>query len=486
MRRHGDAAPLGLRLFVFSGSLWDMDIRSLRALSHASTPLERISAGVSLAEDARALINKAIAWHKSKTTWMVRINSSDSNYPLVEDWLMARIPHVNLHSIVAQTVRYVDLKDGTSIPYDQYRNSAELINDTPGATPYQKFVTSVGTQQNHTEVIDGHAVEISIFPSGVEVEEQPDSPFADAGTAGIRGSRRASQVKTKNEASIVFYVRSLEGREVVLNFLDSFAAYDAKKGKTSTLFFANSWGEWNGAPSPRRTLDSVILRDDIVNNLRGDLQKFLDDESKYTRLGIPYHRGYLLHGPPGTGKTSLVKALASELGLDLWFMSMGDIKEDNGMLSMIRSVREGGILLLEDVDSFAPVLSREDGDGAKKGPDDGVSTSALLNALDGVATPHGLITIMTTNYLDRLDEAVLRSGRVDMLVELGYPSWEEVQRLWVMFYSEAGVTVEDLGPEPEWFAGSNTSQADVSEVFKRFWEEPEMARIELMAGSFVR
>ena len=477
-----------MRLSAFWGSLCGMDLRSLRALnafSRASSPLERIAAGASLAEDIRDMVVRAHAWHKSRTTWSVRIDASDSTFMQVEDWLMARIPQVHLHSVIAQTVRYVDLKDGTSMTYEQYRNSAEAMIENPMVTPYSRFSTSVGTKQSHKEFIGGHEVEICAYPQGVGPTESSASEDP-VSRRMADNSMTSAKTKGKIEASIVFYVRSLEGREAVLNFLDSFANDTGEKKKPSTLYFANSWGEWQGNPAPRRSLDSVILRDGVAEELRNDIEKFLKDESKYTRLGIPFHRGYLLHGPPGTGKTSLVKALASELGLDLWFMSMGDIKEDSGMLSMIRSVREGGILLLEDVDSFAPVLSREDGEGVKKSPDDGVSTSALLNALDGVATPHGLITIMTTNYVDRLDEAILRSGRVDMSVELGHPSWGEVQRLWQMFYSEAGVEVVDLGDEPEWFASSRVSQADVSEVFKRHWETPELARIELTTGAFVR
>ena len=466
-----------------------MNIRTINSLANGTSKFERVAAGVSLLEDAKNMVDRAVAWHKEKTTWTVRINESDANFSAIENWLMKRIPEKTLHSVVAKSVKYVKLPDGTECRYNRYREDVELYLKNPNLSTYEKFIPTVGSSQLHKDVIGGHSVVVGIYPNGSSAEEPKEQDwFTKAMTSdnssGFGSGSTGTGRLAKAESCIIFHVRSLGARSSVLDFLNTFASEAAEK--KSQIFFPDSWGEWSSSPAPKRSLNTVVVEDGVVESLKGDLQKFLADESKYTRLGIPFHRGYLLYGPPGTGKTSMVKALAAEMGLDLWYLSMGDVKDDTSLLSMINSVREGGILLLEDVDSFSPVLSREDGAEVNSGPDSGVSTAALLNALDGVATPHGLITIMTTNYIERLDTALTRSGRVDRLVALNLPSWGVVQRLWDMFYAEDFSDVEGLGPEPDWFAGSGISHADVSEVFKANWENPEAARLELSSGAFVR
>jgi chaperone BCS1 len=81
---------------------------------------------------------------------------------------------------------------------------------------------------------------------------------------------------------------------------------------------------------------------------------------------------------------------------------------------------------------------------------------------------------MTTNHIDRLDPALLRSGRADVMVELGLPHWTEVQNLWNIFFPDEA----PLGDEPEGFMDLGLSQAAVSEIFKRQWDHPDVARVE--------
>jgi ATP-dependent 26S proteasome regulatory subunit len=93
----------------------------------------------------------------------------------------------------------------------------------------------------------------------------------------------------------------------------------------------------------------------------------------------------------------------------------------------------------------------------------------LLNALDGVATPHGLLTFMTTNNLDTLDDALIRRGRIDKRLELKPPVRYQVEQMFNYVYSEP------LGVEPKQF----NSMADLSDVFKRFTTDAESARMEI-------
>lgn len=170
-------------------------------------------------------------------------------------------------------------------------------------------------------------------------------------------------------------------------------------------------GYWTGlSGQKRRPLDSVILRDGQLDRIIADLNHFRSAREWYERIGVPYRRGYLLSGPPGTGKTSAVMALAGYLGCPLCVLNLGSLTTDEDLFNAILTAPAGAILLLEDVDCAGVATTRQqDEDGAKS-----ISLGALLNVLDGVLTPSGRIYVMTTNHPDRLDPALIRPGRADV------------------------------------------------------------------------
>src|SRR5690606_5301281 len=101
---------------------------------------------------------------------------------------------------------------------------------------------------------------------------------------------------------------------------------------------------------PLRDLETDVLADGLMERLVDDLEGFFAAETAWGRLGIPWHRGYLLSGPPGTGKTSVVKALASHFGMDLYYAPLADLREDANLIDLVSAVRPRSLLLLEDVD----------------------------------------------------------------------------------------------------------------------------------------
>ncbi|KZZ93046.1 mitochondrial chaperone BCS1 [Ascosphaera apis ARSEF 7405] len=212
-------------------------------------------------------------------------------------------------------------------------------------------------------------------------------------------------------------------------------AEKAQEGKTVIY---NSWGvEWKpfGNPRRKRPIDSVILDKGVKEKLVEDIKDFLESAAWYYDRGIPYRRGYLLHGPPGSGKSSFIQALAGELDYDIAILNLSERGlTDDRLNHLLTIIPPRTFVLLEDVDaafSNRRVQSEEDGyRGAN------VTFSGLLNALDGVASAEERVLFLTTNHVDRLDEALVRPGRVDMTVRLGEATRYQVSKLWERFYGE--------------------------------------------------
>ncbi|WFD38608.1 Complex III assembly protein translocase and chaperone [Malassezia japonica] len=212
-------------------------------------------------------------------------------------------------------------------------------------------------------------------------------------------------------------------------------ALASTQGKT--IIFT-SWGaEWRPFGHPRRVreLDSVVLASDKKDELVGDVNRFLSRGSWYTKRGIPYRRGYLLHGAPGSGKTSFITALAGSLDFNICLLNLAERgMTDDKLNHLLSNAPERSILLLEDVDAAFAGRANHSPERHADGYQPSVTFSGLLNALDGVASGESRIIFMTTNHLERLDPALIRPGRVDMICELGDAAPRQVRELLVRFY----------------------------------------------------
>jgi chaperone BCS1 len=169
----------------------------------------------------------------------------------------------------------------------------------------------------------------------------------------------------------------------------------------------------------------VVLPGTMREDLITDVRQFLGSKDYYMRLGVPYRRGYLLHGPPGCGKSSLVTALAGELRLAICVLSLSHRGlDDESLNSLLNTSPLRSIILLEDIDRAFTADSR-------------VTMSGLLNALDGVAAQEGRIVFMTTNHIDRLDAALIRAGRADVKMEVPLLTRTQVAALFLKFFPDA-------------------------------------------------
>jgi chaperone BCS1 len=208
-------------------------------------------------------------------------------------------------------------------------------------------------------------------------------------------------------------------------------ALKAQEGKTVIY---TSWGpEWRpfGQPKKKRTIGSVILDKGIKEGILNDVRDFLKSGQWYFDRGIPYRRGYLLYGPPGSGKTSFIQALAGHLDYNICILNLSEANlTDDRLNHLMNHIPERSLLLLEDIDAAFNKRDQTDDSGFKSG----VTFSGLLNALDGVASSEETITFMTTNHPEKLDPAILRPGRVDFRVLVGDATDYQIEQMFLRFY----------------------------------------------------
>ncbi|XP_046990533.1 mitochondrial chaperone BCS1 [Schistocerca americana] len=209
-----------------------------------------------------------------------------------------------------------------------------------------------------------------------------------------------------------------------------------------TIMYTAMGAEWRqfGHPRKKRPLSSVVLDTGIAERILNDVKDFIGNPSWYGSRGIPYRRGYLLYGPPGCGKSSFITALAGELEHSICVLNLSDRGLTDDRLNHLLSLApQQSIILLEDVD--AAFVSREESSQVKTAFEglNRVTFSGLLNCLDGVASTEARILFMTTNYLERLDPALIRPGRVDLKEYIGYCSYQQVEQMFRRFYSDQAV-----------------------------------------------
>ncbi|KAF2106586.1 BCS1 N terminal-domain-containing protein [Lophiotrema nucula] len=220
---------------------------------------------------------------------------------------------------------------------------------------------------------------------------------------------------------------------------------------------------------PSRPMSTVSLDQKEKAKIVMDINEYLHPASArwYAARGIPYRRGYLFHGPPGTGKTSLSFALAGIFGLDIYCISLMEVGlTESDLNKLFAHLPRRCIVLLEDIDSAGlrrpdePAAAPEDDTANDSGTDDGsltkisksdaapkpsgqptsgfkslISLSGLLNAIDGVASHEGRVLIMTTNHPEKLDAALIRPGRIDYKVPFTLGTKDQIRDIFKRMYS---------------------------------------------------
>ncbi|ESK85466.1 mitochondrial chaperone bcs1 [Moniliophthora roreri MCA 2997] len=269
-------------------------------------------------------------------------------------------------------------------------------------------------------------------------------------------------------------------------------AYLAAQEHSMSVYTSDINNNWRHVASrSKRSMRSIILDPGIKDMLFEDAREFLDSKTWYSERGIPFRRGYLLHGAPGSGKTSLIHSMAGELGLDVYIITLSRAGlDDTALNELINQLPQRCVALMEDIDAaFTHGLSRdapavESSPGSQKPSTPGgpqappttnkLSLSGLLNALDGVGAQEGRILFATTNKYSSLDPALCRPGRMDLHIEFRNASKYQAEELFARFYKPE----EDLKKDSE----ENGSSDKSSDSGYGSAEDPEKLELELRTG----
>jgi hypothetical protein len=203
----------------------------------------------------------------------------------------------------------------------------------------------------------------------------------------------------------------------------------------------------------KRPLKTVAMNKATKDKLIFELEQFYESEEWYNERGMAYKSTFVIHGKPGTGKTSIIKALAAHFGKNICTININSM-DDTSFEKALSHLPPNSVVLIEDFDSSAAFKART----PKKPKVEPVETlgalpaapakkkvaeanifealneefsrltlSKVLNVLDGVVSLNGTVIFMTTNHIDKIDDAVVRKGRVDHLMEIGYLTDVEVR-----------------------------------------------------------
>lgn len=191
-----------------------------------------------------------------------------------------------------------------------------------------------------------------------------------------------------------------------------------------------------------RNANSFVYSFGEFDKICDHIDRFLSNSDFYKRKQINYKTGILLYSAPGTGKSSIVKALATKYGRSICSINVGSISNIN--FNMLTSMINNDdtykyIILLEDIDTLELNRDVTDKNNGKSYAD---IVNGLLQFLDSNSSPNDVIFVATTNHIEKLDEALLRDGRFDLKLQVNGIVKEDISKM--INILESNNTVQDV------------------------------------------
>ena len=229
------------------------------------------------------------------------------------------------------------------------------------------------------------------------------------------------------------------------------ALKEAREGRFMFSPIAKSENSWKRyALADEKTFDALFFAE--KPRVLRLLEDFEAKRGKFAIAGVQHKLGLLLHGPPGTGKTSLIKAVAHRTGRHVVNVPLSRVRTNQRLYDMLFDGRfetasetfevppDKCVFVMEDVDACSDVVLDRGGDckDGKAPRGDELSLAGLLNALDGIVEAPGRIVVLTSNHPEKLDPALVRPGRVTMKLYLGHVDGASAEAMCRHYFGAGG------------------------------------------------
>ncbi|KAG2244296.1 hypothetical protein Bca52824_093852 [Brassica carinata] len=282
-------------------------------------------------------------------------------------------------------------------------------------------------------------------------------------------------------------------------------AEEIRRRNQDRLLYTNSRGgggggmdsrglPWESVPFKHPSTFETLAMDPVrKREIMEDLRDFAECRSFYQKTGRAWKRGYLLYGPPGTGKSSMIAAMANYLGYDIYDLELTEVRSNSELRKLLMKTSSKSIIVIEDIDCSINLTNRSKKcnepemmlTGSGLGDENtAITLSGLLNFTDGLWSCCGSerIFVFTTNHIEKLDPALLRSGRMDMHVYMSYCTFSSLKILLRNYLGyEEGDLSDDVLEELEGVVEkAEITPADVSEVLIKNRRDRERAVRELL------
>ena len=265
-------------------------------------------------------------------------------------------------------------------------------------------------------------------------------------TAGLSGADIANIC---NEASLH---AARKGKKAVQHpdFVEAIDRVTRQLDKPTRMTDTVTFEDVAGMQRPKREMREII--------------QFLHNPEQFTRLGGVIPRGVLLVGPPGSGKTMLAKAVAGEANVPFFSTSASEFQGEfmgsgvSRVRELFRNAKEKApcIIFIDEIDAIG---SRQNRNGERE-----ITLNQLLVEMDGYSTNNGVIVMAATNRVELIDKALIRPGRFDRQIYVGFPEREDRVELFNLYlnrvaHDDTNVDVQELAR-----CSSGFSAAEIANV----------------------